>query len=214
VTKRLLVLEPEQVMGIADRVADQYGALVVLAATSGLRISELLGLDATRVDWFRCTVTVDRQRHAEPQMVDGVRTFFGEPKSHRSRRTVPVPQLTIDALAAHVAAGHDGLFIDCDGTQHQLLFPACSETVRAHLAPLHPGLTPHAFRHTYASRLLSGGFSVNLVAELLGNTEAVVMSTYGHVLKGERDRVTGAVADWFVSDDGGTEVEPGDDAAL
>jgi integrase len=46
-----------------------------------------------------------------------------------------------------------------------------------------PHTHPHALRHTYATHLLEAGVPIHHVAELLGDTVAVVESTYSHVLR-------------------------------
>lgn len=44
-----------------------------------------------------------------------------------------------------------------------------------------PRLTAHKLRHGAATRMLTDGHSIKTIAEQLGNTERVVMSTYAHV---------------------------------
>jgi len=88
-------------------------ALVVLAAGSGLRSGEMLGLTVDRVDFLRREVRVDRQL----VYVSGTPPQMGPPKTPESRRTVPVPQWVADALAAHLAAfpaSEDGLIFQSD----------------------------------------------------------------------------------------------------
>ena len=46
-----------------------------------------------------------------------------------------------------------------------------------------PGTSPHRLRHTYATHLIEAGVPIAHVAELLGDTVAVVESTYSHVLR-------------------------------
>lgn len=50
------------------------------------------------------------------------------------------------------------------------------------------GLTYHHLRHSCATLLLSEGVSIAAVADLLGNTQEVVLSTYSHALPNDRDR--------------------------
>ena len=54
-------------------------------------------------------------------------------------------------------------------------------------------VSPHAFRHTYATHLIEAGVPIAHVAELLGDTVAVVESTYSHVLRPKHE-VTSVVA--------------------
>lgn len=46
-----------------------------------------------------------------------------------------------------------------------------------------PKITLHGLRHTHCTILLNRGRNVNVIAERLGNTPAMVYNVYGHVLK-------------------------------
>ena len=70
--------------------------LVVLLAGSGLRIGEALGLNVSDVDFLRRTLKVARQRLPSGRI--------GPPKTIKSAGTVPLGQVVIDELAAHLAA--------------------------------------------------------------------------------------------------------------
>ena len=45
---------------------------------------------------------------------------------------------------------------------------------------VHPDLSPHCLRHTYATRLLSQGVDVRTVAALIGDSTQTVIRTYIH----------------------------------
>lgn len=73
-------------------------AAFVLALTSGMRQGEILALGWDDIDFDAKTVSVRRSL----RWIDG-EPVFSEPKTKRSRRTIPVDQQTIDALKAHRA---------------------------------------------------------------------------------------------------------------
>jgi integrase len=96
----------EEVAALRSALDQRWRAVVVTLAGSGLRVGELLGLSVSDVDFLRKTIRVERQR-----------LQFGElaaVKSKTSRRTVPVGQVVVDELAAHLAAhpSDDALFMD------------------------------------------------------------------------------------------------------
>jgi integrase len=95
---RPLVVAPtvEQVTALAAVVPARSRALVVLLAGSGLRIGEALGLNVAAVDFLRRTVKVESHRLPSGRI--------GPPKTPQSARTVPLGQVVIDELAAHLAA--------------------------------------------------------------------------------------------------------------
>ncbi len=87
-----------QVAAIADAMPPRCRALVVLAATSGLRFGELAGLTRSRVDLRAGTVRVDR---AMVETADG-KVTPGPPKSSAGRRTVNLPTSVVAELDAHL----------------------------------------------------------------------------------------------------------------
>ena len=88
----------EEVKALIDAMPERYRALVVVAAGTGLRQGECFGLTVDRVDFLRRTVTVDHQlilpATGPPQ--------FGPPKTTASVRTVPLPKVVGESLAAHL----------------------------------------------------------------------------------------------------------------
>ena len=96
----------EEVAAVAAAIGDQWRAMVVTLAGSGLRIGELLGLEVADVDSLRRTIRVEKQR-AQCGAVGAV-------KSKAFRWVVPVGQVVIDELAGHLAAypRAGALFVD------------------------------------------------------------------------------------------------------
>src|ERR1035437_8166696 len=86
----------EQITALAGAVSPRYRALVVLLAGSGLRIGEALGLQVSDVDFLRRMVKVERKRLQSGRI--------GPPKTLKCARTVPLGQVVVDELAAHLAA--------------------------------------------------------------------------------------------------------------
>jgi integrase len=82
-------LTTEQVQALADAVPERWRALVILAAGTGLRQGECLGLTVDRVDWLRRTVRVDRQLTTLP----GSGPLLAPPKTAASVRIAPGQRL-------------------------------------------------------------------------------------------------------------------------
>lgn len=192
--KRIVPLSVGQVQQLANAMPARNRAMVVAQAGLGLRIGELLALRVEDVDFLRRAVRVEWQIASKTQE-------RSEPKTPRSRRTVPLPQVVADALAAHIAAfppGVDGsIFTSSVGKVYwqevygSLIFAAAVE-----VAGLPEGTTSHDLRHHYASVLLAAGESVVAVAERLGHENAtLVLSTYGHLMPDTEDRTRRAVDD-------------------
>jgi integrase len=129
-------------------------------------------------------------------------------KTPSSRRTVPLPSVVADALAAHIAAGNrlesdDLIFTTARGYpwRHDS-YGTRTFGAAVSRSGLPGGTTSHALRHHYASVLLAAGESVVAVAERLGHENAtLVLTTYGHLMADSEDRTRNAVdAAWSSSD--------------
>lgn len=190
--QRVVPLTIAQVVDLAAAMPRRNQAMVITQAGLGLRIGELLSLRLEDVDFMRRSVRI------EWQLAPGqkVRT---EPKTRRSIRSVPLPQVVAESLSAHIVEyppGPDGtLFTTRFGTPYRHDYYGTrifAEAVAR--AGLSPSTTSHDLRHHYASVLLQQGESVVAVAERLGHHNAsLVLSTYGHLMPDSEDRTRRAV---------------------
>lgn len=189
--ERLVPLTVEQVQALAAAMPPAGRAMVLTQAGLGLRIGELIGLTVAHVDFLRRTVRIDSQVDDEGRRV--------ELKTRGSRRTLPLPQLVADALAAHLAdnpPGRDGLIFHTRlGTPYpHMVYGYRWFKAALAAAGLPPAVTPHDLRHFYASALLAAGEDVATVAGRLGHLNAtLVLTTYGHMMPGREDRTRRAI---------------------
>jgi integrase len=194
VRKQVVPMTAEQVEALINSSPEHIRALLVCVAGSGLRAGEALGLTLEHVDFLRRTVRVDQQMVT----VQGKEPYLSSPKTASSHRTVPVPQLVIDALADHIAAFPPGdgglLFTNRDGKpwRRNRFNDAWRSTVAR--AKLPTGTRFHELRHFYASLLIRHGESVKTVQARLGHASAVeTLNTYGHLWPDADDRTRDAV---------------------
>ena len=102
--ERVVPLSVEQVLALAEAMPRRNRAMVIAQAGLGLRIGELLSLRVQDVDFMRRSVRIDWQ------LAPGQKTRSA-PKTRRSTRTVPLPQVVAEALSVHLeefAPGEDG----------------------------------------------------------------------------------------------------------
>lgn len=182
----------EEVIAASEAIEAPWRGLVAFLAGSGLRIGEALGLEVSDVDFLRRTVSVERQRLQSGSI--------GPLKTPKSRRVVPLGQVTIDALAAHITTSRSDadqlldrpLFVDELGQplRYRRWRTIWEATARATRGGLHPvNFTSHDLRHFYASALIAGGASVKQVQERLGHSSPVItLEIYAHMWPGEDDR--------------------------
>ena len=115
---------------------------------TGLRVGELLALRLSEVDFLRREVRVEEQIHPRTRE----RMILKTPSA---RRTVPMPQVVVDALAAHLAefpANDEGyVFTNAEDRAYQAHTYQQMLSYRAKRAKL-PHTTTHDLRHTPTPR--------------------------------------------------------------
>lgn len=178
-----------EVQALIDAAPAHVRALVVVAATTGLRQGELFGLTVDRLDLLHRRVRVDRQLVS----VAGAPPEFGPLKTDASYRTVPLPQVAVDALAEHLdaypAVPTALVFRNVHGNEHRrsAFFRTWHDLTRR--AGVSESINFHALRHYYASLLIHGGESVKTVQACLGHASASeTLDTYSHLFPESDDR--------------------------
>ena len=191
--KQIVPLTTEQVAAVRDALPPQLQALVTLAAGTGMRQGECFGVTVDRVRFLERTVMVDRQLVT----VQGQAPSMGPPKTRASNRTIPLPQVVVDALAAHLAefpAGPDGLVFTLSGKPITRSVFGHKWRAAAETAGLAAATGFHALRHYYASLLIRHGESVKTVQARLGHASAVeTLDTYSHLWPDSDDRTRDAI---------------------
>lgn len=173
-----------------------YFPLIHLAAYTGMRRSEILGLRWKDVDLHMMTVSVAQVLHCLP----GGRIVFEQPKTSRSKRLVGLSPEAALALRAHqevVEADQEQLGSQITG--ERLVFsqpdgsPMLPNTVTHAFAKIArraglTGITFHSLRHSHASIMLQQGVSSKTVADRLGHSTVVItLDTYSHVTPGIKE---------------------------
>ncbi len=188
---KLRVWNAEQLAAFLAAVAnDRLFALWRVLAATGMRRGEALGLAWQAVDMEAGSVTIRRAWIP----VNGV-PQFSEPKSRRSRRTIALDAVTLDALQAHAArqadeqrrwredlVERDLVFTRPDG--RPLVPWTVSKAFREHgRGAMLPLIPLHGLRHGYATLALSSGVNPRIVSARLGHaTVALTLDVYSHVL--------------------------------
>jgi integrase/recombinase XerD len=172
--KAITVSEMEQLLQAASgdeplQLRDR--ALLELLYATGARVSEIVGLDVDDV-------------------LDEVNMLRVIGKGNK-QRIVPFGSFARDALTAYLVRGRPALsmkgrstpalFLGARGArlgrQHVwMIIQAVAE--RAHLAAT---VSPHTFRHSFATHLLAGGADVRSVQELLGHASVATTQIYTQV---------------------------------
>ena len=194
---RVQPLTTAQVDALAEHVPEQLRAAVILAAGTGMRQGEILGLtrDRLRLLGKNPAVTVDRQLVTKTKG----ETAFAPPKTAASVRTIPLPRVVVAAMNDHLArydVADDGLLftIDGKGITRQRFGHLWRPAAGAAGLTAATGTGMHALRHYYASLLIRYGESVKTVQGRLGHKSATeTLDTYGHMWADSDDRTRDAV---------------------
>jgi integrase/recombinase XerC len=174
----LTVAETEEVFGAlegaigeeADPHAIRNIAIVELLYSTGIRVSELCGLDVEDIDRTRNTIRV-----------------FGK---GRKERTVPLGVPALQALDRWITQSRDSYLGNTSGLA--LLLGARGKridprTVREvvytalQALPNAPRVGPHGLRHSAATHLLERGADLRTVQEILGHASLATTQIYTHV---------------------------------
>jgi len=161
-------LPPEAAVGAAVALRDS--AVLELLYATGIRVSELCGLDAGHLDQGRRTVRVRGKGDKE--------------------RTVPVGVPALRAVTRWLDAGRPTLTTAASGTALFLgvrggrLDPRTARRI-VHERLREAGTTrdagPHGIRHSTATHLLEGGADLRSVQEILGHSSPATTQIYTHV---------------------------------
>jgi integrase/recombinase XerD len=168
--ERILAAPGDDPAGIRD------AAILELLYACGLRVSELTGLDMDRLNLASLEVRVIGKGNRER------RVPMGEPARERIHRYLAGPRQAWTAGKPTPA-----VFLSLRGTR--LGREAVWRLVRrwSQAAGVGADVTPHTFRHSFATHLLEGGADLRVVQSLLGHASISTTQLYTH-LTGERVR--------------------------
>jgi integrase len=176
-------LEAAEFRALMLELPQKMRVIGIVAATTGLRISEVLGLKWKDIDWGTLQVEVTRS------VVDGI---VGKCKTEASRRPVPIDQFTAGELLVWqrescYAQSEDWVFAS---ERVQGRMPPWADTLldrflqpAAKRAGISKWVGFHSFRHTYSTLLKANGEDVKVVQELMRHANiSTTMNVYTKAL--------------------------------
>lgn len=179
----------QQVRLIIDKVPEEYRALFVCAALTGLRLGELLGLQWKHIDFSSAKLRIE-QSLWNRQLVS--------PKTKGSVRTLPFGEVLGKTLAHHfqnsrhteptnfVFSKSDGSPLQPDLLRRDVLYPAL-DRLQIPRAARSAGF--HTFRHSVGSFINAETGNLKLAQKLLGHSNlSTTADIYTHTsAEAERD---------------------------
>jgi integrase/recombinase XerD len=160
--------EPDDNSGVAaDLIRVRDRAILELLYATGARVSELVNIDLDDL--------------IDPEII----RLFGKGSKER---IVPVGRYAQNAVQAYLvrvrpslamlAKGTPALFLNQRGSRlsRQSVWQIISDAALA--AKIEHEVSPHTFRHSFATHLLEGGADVRVVQELLGHASVATTQIY------------------------------------
>jgi integrase len=202
-TPEMRVWTPAQLRAFLEHVrGDRLYAAWLLAATTGMRRGEILGLR-----WSDLDVDAGRVAVRRPRILVDYQVQVSEPKTARGRRSLALDPVTVAALRAHRARqAEEKLAVGGRYRDSELVFTGpdgtavhperLSDWFRQHVrAAGLPRIRLHDVRHSYATAALAAGVPAKVVSERLGHaTIAITLDVYSHVIPGMDAQAANAVA--------------------
>ncbi|MGN1045545.1 MAG: site-specific tyrosine recombinase XerD [Candidatus Cryptobacteroides sp.] len=149
--------------GLRDR------AILEVLYGCGLRVSEAVGLRISMV-FFK----------------DGFVRIVGK---GNKERVVPIGGMALDAVSDYLAvrpepfdsASEDILFLNKDGRALSRVSVFTMVKRQAMLAGIHKEISPHTFRHSFATHLVNHGADLRVVQDMLGHESILTTEIYTHI---------------------------------
>ncbi|MBL0348688.1 integron integrase [Candidatus Villigracilis affinis] len=202
------VLSKNEAKAIIQNMIPPYKLMVQIMYGSGLRLMECLRLRIKDIDFENHRILVydgkggdDRQTPLPDSIIPALREHLAKTRAihekdlAHGRGSVHMPY----ALAKKFPNADKSwiwqyvfpattFFTDKeDGVmrRHHIHETALQRTIRqaATLAKIEKRVTPHTFRHSFATHLLQAGYDIRTVQELLGHKDVKTTMIYTHVLQ-------------------------------
>ena len=168
----LSVQEVEAIIDVSDTsswLGCRDRALVEVLYGCGLRVSEAVGLRISMIYFEEGFVRIIGKGNKE--------------------RLVPLGDMAADAISAYLdvrplpadAASSDMLFLNRYGKPLSRVTAFKTVKAMALLAGVRKEISPHTFRHSFATHLIENGADLRIVQEMLGHENVTTTEIYTHI---------------------------------
>jgi integrase len=182
--------------------------LAFLAACTGMRRSELLGLR-----W--CDVDIEAHRITVIQTLEQTKEYglrIGETKTKSSRRPITLPPAAIPVIKEwKISQDREHLRLGQGRDDNRLVFTREDGEWYSPRSMSHmfsdaikkidiPRITLHGLRHTHITHLLRDNVNIKVVSARAGHsTVSITLDVYGHLIDNMESAAADVVESWFAS---------------
>ena len=186
--RKKVIITPEQFQQICDRLQEPFRTMVVIAMCLGLRVSEILALKWSDLDFEEGTLMVTRGT---------VHARIGRVKTEYSEDEMPLHPAFAEILLAWQAR--------CPASEEGWVFPNPNTGGVWHSVLQGEVLAPtgkdvgierrgwHTFRHSYRSMLDACGAPIGVQQKLMRHAQVSTTMKYGNAYITEKRKAHGAV---------------------
>lgn len=160
--KRIKYINETLYNQILENALNKYKLLIKILYNTGMRISEIFGLKYEDIQ--DCIITVSRQK------LNGKVTTL---KSDNGYRKIPIPHW---------------LYTEIQNVQVRHIDGYVFQNLRIHPYLKKYNVSPHCFRHTFATNLVAKGINLKVASEIIGDKFETFINTYVQSSQEEKDK--------------------------
>jgi integrase len=173
IKRALSKIELESLLSSKRLIRSKYYITAYIAANTGLRCGEILGLTWNDIDEINLTINVNKQWKINKK---NNKHDFGELKNKKAYRTVPVSPSFIKKLKEYKGT----IPIDINNRIAPFNNLQITSSFNTTLRSI-SNITIHELRHTYITLLIANGLDFKTVAKIAGHDVKQTLNTYSHV---------------------------------
>ena len=170
--KALTKIELNNLLSNKELLNSKFYIVAYIAAKTGLRCSEILGLTWNDINERDMMLIVNKQW----KVITAGKSGFGTLKTKNSNRKVPITKNFLKELYKY----KKNSVLSIDGR----IAPFNISSIDKYLNPILKkiaGITLHELRHTFITILISNGIDFKTVAKIAGHDVEQTLKTYSHV---------------------------------
>ncbi len=171
-------------------------AIIELLYATGMRVSELVGLNLNDISWHRCELRVlgkgakERSVPVYPHALKLLRDYLEVERPRLAAAGDANDDVTEGRRPPDRPSEVEALFLNSHGGRlGDRSVRRVVESFFRRAREEGKQVTPHTLRHTFATHLLEGGADIRAVQELLGHADLATTQIYTHLSKGRLKEV-------------------------